>query len=292
MWALFLLKSYYYIYDTSYTYGILESCSKYSRSNFPVTIFFFQKTYKDIWLVYFFGPTPIFHCCSYDLQISWTVLILYLTRTHYMKKHTHTHIQFLSTICPSFTCFTGRGSGEARELIVEKEMWKEEERAKKKNAGRCVLVSPEYGPEHLPSSTACVRQEGFQWSNNVGWLFSFCPYPQGLAGLTACNLGSCFLLCLYGLWRIPQLITEQDLLRNLEISVPCPSVCDISAVRLRAWDGMGFFEYAQQHLGKFSFAGRMPLSCKHTWFIDAFDMLLAPSLLRLIYIWWEQSWLK
>lgn len=29
-----------------------------------------------------------------------------------------------------------------------------------KNAGRRALLSPEYDPEHLPSSAACVRQKG------------------------------------------------------------------------------------------------------------------------------------
>lgn len=187
-------------------YDILESGSRYSKINFPVTIFFFQETHNSIWLVYFLGPTPIFQHCSHNLQISWTVLIWYLIRTPYKNiwyDVRHTHAQFLSIFCPRlhvllYVC--GDGVGESKRADSgESDVG---ERGRAKNVGRGALLSPECDPEHLPSSTACVRQKGWQWGNNAGWLLPFYSYLRGFAGLAACSLGSRFLLYFYGLWRI------------------------------------------------------------------------------------------
>lgn len=98
---------------------ILESGSRYFKNNFPVIIFFFQETHNNIWLVYFLGLAPIFQHCSHNLQISWTVLILYLIRTLYKNisyEVRHTHAQFLATFCPSlhalpYVCWGEAGGG-------------------------------------------------------------------------------------------------------------------------------------------------------------------------------------
>lgn len=64
-------------------------------------------------------------------------------------------------------------------------------RHRAKNAGRCGLLFIERGPEHLPSSMACVRDR--RVDNEVTVLVggsSFHPSPQALAGFAACSLGS------------------------------------------------------------------------------------------------------
>lgn len=100
-------------------YDILESGSRYSKNNFPVTIFFFQETH-NIWLVYFLSPTPISQHCSHNLRISWTVLILYLIRTpckNISRDVRHTHAQFLSTFYPSLHALlhvSGSGVGKGK----------------------------------------------------------------------------------------------------------------------------------------------------------------------------------
>lgn len=185
---------------------ILESGSRYFKNNFPVIIFFFQETHNNIWLVYFLGLAPIFQHCSHNLQISWTVLILYLIRTLYKNISydvRHTHAQFLATFCPSlhalpYVCRGGVGEGKRADC----EECDVGERGRAKNVGRGTLLSPECDPQHLPSNTACVRQKAWQGSNNAGWLLPFYSYLQGFAGLAACSLGSCFLLYFYGLWGI------------------------------------------------------------------------------------------
>ena len=168
----------------------------------------------------------------------------------------YTHTQFLSArVLHALLGVGGRGGAGRRQWRGSKGAdsgeGDVERRERTKTVGKCALLFPEHGPGHLPSSTTCVkRQEGWQWSDSAGWWSgSFCLYSQGLAGLAACSLGSCFLPYLCGLWGIHK--GSQSKTRSRQFGAVCPLPQHLLTFQLGACEGMGLFEWLGSTWGNF-----------------------------------------
>lgn len=261
----------------------LRIVSKYSENNFPVTKFFFQEIHQDIWLVYFFWSH-----CDFPIMSSWSPNILNSSDFVFDKDPLYdaVHTQFLSTICLSFTCFTGcvdgRG-GLVREQIVEKEM-------EEKKEGQKILTGVLCFPWSMVLST--YPQAGHAWDRRFH-------------NEVTTPVGSSLFVHTSRVWKA------------LQPTASGPAFFSISKVfegstaghrtrppkfgQICLWTQclltFQFFNYGcgkvwaflnvLNCLAEFSFTGRMSLSCEYTCLIGAFDMFLALLLIRLIHIWRE-----
>ena len=73
------------------------------------------------------------------------------------------------------------------------------------------------------------------------WLFSFHPYPQGLAGFAAYSLGSCFLNYLCGCDGSTR--DHKARVPSCKFGAVCPLHQHLLTFQLGLWEGMGLFEW-------------------------------------------------
>lgn len=166
------------------------------------------------------------------------------------------------------------GRGLLKGLIGERDVGG---RGKANNARRYTLP-----PSRMALDTCPRAQHGDREVPVLvdGVTLSFCPDPWDLAGCTSCSPKFDLLPYVCGLWGICK-----GALGNLKISITCPVSADISFnCQTRGVGRYGLIWMAQQCIEKFSFRGRVSLSCLCTWFSGTFDSHFAFLLFDLVYI--------